>query len=96
MTPGHRVHNISIRRTHYGGSGMSIHSTGLGDDEAGTLAEDTLRGVPAIAEHIGESMRRTYYLLERGYIPAGKLGSIWIASRRALREHYARLTGAAA
>lgn len=75
---------------------MSIHSTGLGDDEAGTLAEDTLRGVPAIAEHIGELIRRTYYLLERGYIPAGKLGSIWIASRRALREHYARLTGAAA
>jgi hypothetical protein len=95
MTPGKRVHNIPIRRSIYADRAMSIHSTGLGGGEAGTLSEDTLRGVPAIAEHIGESVRRTYYILERGYIPAGKLGSIWIASRRGLRAHYARLTGAA-
>jgi len=74
---------------------MSIHSTGLGDGEAGTLSEDTLRGVSAIAEYIGESVRRTYYLLERSYLPGGKLGATWIASKRVLRAHYAALTRSA-
>jgi hypothetical protein len=50
----------------------------------------------AAADEIDEPPRRTYYLLERGLIPAGKLGNVWIASRRALRRHYAELTTAAA
>jgi hypothetical protein len=75
---------------------MSICRTGLGDDEKASLANDKLSGVQAIADEIGESRRRTYYLLERGLIPGGKLGATWIASRRTLREHYACLTGAAA
>jgi hypothetical protein len=58
-----------------------------------SLAADILRGVGAIAGFINESERRTYYLLERRLIPAGKQGACWIASRRALREHYERLTG---
>ena len=32
------------------------------------------------------------YLLERGYLPGGKLGAFWTASKRKLREHYDRLT----
>ena len=58
------------------------------------LADDLLRGVKPIAEFIGESERRTFYLCERGYIPAGKCGWQWIASKRALRAHYNRITGA--
>jgi hypothetical protein len=61
-----------------------------------TLAGDLLRGVKPIACFIDESERRTYYLLENKLLPAGKQGAIWVASRRALREHYARLTGGAA
>ena len=60
--------------------------------EMPTLADDLLSGVNAIAEFIGESRRRTYYLLEGRRLPAGKLGDRWIASRRVLRRHYARLT----
>jgi hypothetical protein len=60
-----------------------------------SVADDKLSGVPEIAAEIGENQRRTYYLLEKGLIPAGKLGATWVASRRALREHFARLTGAA-
>jgi hypothetical protein len=56
------------------------------------LAADKLSGAPAIAAFIGEPLRRTYYLLERGMIPAGQQGSIWVASRTVLREHYNRLT----
>jgi hypothetical protein len=57
-----------------------------------TFAGDCLKGVRAIADELGETPRRTYYLLENKAIPAGKLGRMWVASRRRLREHYDRLT----
>jgi hypothetical protein len=79
---------------------MSIQSTGLGDDEAvlaeGRLSEDLLRGIKSIAEFIGETPRKTFYLAERKYIPIGKEGASWIASKKRLREHYQRITGAIA
>jgi hypothetical protein len=56
------------------------------------FADDFLRGVRLIAEFIDEPERRTYYLLESGYLPAGKLGNVWLASKRRLRAHYERLT----
>jgi hypothetical protein len=59
-----------------------------------SLADDLLRGVKPIAEFLGENERRTFYLCERGYIPAGKCGSQWIASKRALRVHFDRITRA--
>jgi hypothetical protein len=55
-------------------------------------AEDLLRGVPAIAEYIGETERKTYYQCEKGLIPVGKLGATWIASKTKLRRHYDQLT----
>jgi hypothetical protein len=56
------------------------------------IAGDRLDGVAAIAEFIGEPRRRTNYLLERGIIPAGKLGNRWVAFKRRLTEHYQTLT----
>jgi hypothetical protein len=35
-------------------------------------------------------------LLEKRLLPAGKQGANWVASRRVLSEHYARLTSGAA
>jgi hypothetical protein len=55
-----------------------------------------LRGVDAIAEYIGEPRRRTFYLLEKRLIPAGKEGNLWRASKRRLRDHYDRLTAGGA
>ena len=55
-------------------------------------AEDVLSGAKAIAEFIGENERRTIYLLERGMLPAGKLGQRWVASKRTLDRHFAELT----
>ena len=60
-------------------------------DHTGTLGDDILRGVPEIAYFTGEPERRIYYLLERGLIPGGKLGAIWLASKSKLREHYSRI-----
>jgi hypothetical protein len=57
------------------------------------LSDDILRGVPAISKFVGDDdERRTYYRLEKGYIPAGKEGSTWVASKSRLRQHYADLT----
>jgi hypothetical protein len=66
------------------------------NDRDESIAADRLRGVRQIAAELDETIRRTYYLLENGLIPAGKQGGNWIGSRRALREHYERLTGSAA
>jgi hypothetical protein len=35
------------------------------------------------------SMRATFYMLERGQLPAKKIGNKWVSSRRALRRHLA-------
>jgi hypothetical protein len=60
-----------------------------------SLAEDRLVGVEAIAAFRGERKRRTQYLLDKGVIPAGKEGNIFIASKQALTAHHHKLTGGA-
>jgi hypothetical protein len=66
----------------------------MSNDKAGrSIPEDKIRGVSAISKFIGEDERRTYYLLDRRIIPAGKEGSSWIASKAALTAHYDKLTG---
>jgi hypothetical protein len=66
------------------------------DADVPRLSDDIIKGVAAIADFIGEPRRRVFYLLERGYLPAGKIGSSWVASRSALRAHYARVTHSSA
>lgn len=48
------------------------------------LNDDLLKGVSQIAEFQGESMRRVYYLLERGLLPGFKRGSIWYARKSSI------------
>jgi hypothetical protein len=60
------------------------------DDEPST---DGLRGVRAIAGFIGETERRTSYLLENRVLPAGKEGAAWIASKKRLRVYHREATG---
>ncbi len=55
-------------------------------------ADDLLHGCGAIAAFLGVSRRRAYDLLERGKLPAGHLGAIWIGSKRRLREHLDKVT----
>ncbi|MGY3409148.1 hypothetical protein ACVWZV_005261 [Bradyrhizobium sp. GM5.1] len=56
------------------------------------LADDILRGVKRISAFINEDERSTYHKLSSGRLPGGKEGNQWIASKRVLREHYARIT----
>lgn len=59
--------------------------------EPETLGDDILRGVKAIARFTGEPERRVHYLLEKGLLPAGQIGRLWVASKATLRDHYARV-----
>jgi len=68
---------------------MSDHATALPDETIN--GNDLLRGIKAIAAFTGEDERRTHYLLEKRYIPAGQIGRLWVASKRTLRQHYERV-----
>jgi hypothetical protein len=50
------------------------------------LADDLLRGAPAIAEFIGTSEAAVYHLYRKKRLPIGKLGKILIAFRSELRR----------
>lgn len=52
---------------------------------------DVLNGTPEIAEFLGVSRRRAYYLCETRQIPAGKMGRRWVARKSRLLEHIDRL-----
>lgn len=52
------------------------------------LAADILHGAQAIADYIGVDLRRAFYLLQRGYIPAVKTGATWTSTRSRLRRHF--------
>ena len=56
------------------------------------LADDLLYGAKAISKEIGQSLRQTYYALETGILPAGKVGEKWVCSRKVLRARFAKIT----
>ncbi|MGF6309955.1 hypothetical protein ABIB82_007307 [Bradyrhizobium sp. i1.8.4] len=56
------------------------------------IADDILRGVKTIADFINEDARATNHKLATGALPGGKEGNQWVASKRVLREHYAKIT----
>ena len=62
----------------------------LSTDCDGAINTDLLDGVPNIAAFIGLSHRRTYYLLEKGYLPGFKLGTKWCARKTTLHQEIER------
>jgi hypothetical protein len=54
--------------------------------------DDLLWGAKAIAAAINQTPRQTHYQLEKGLLPAGRQGDRWVASRKALAEHFKKLT----
>jgi hypothetical protein len=60
-------------------------------------ADDCLEGTTKIAEFIGVSPRRAMYLLQAGAIPGGRIGRVWVASKRKLAAAYdAKTAGSSA
>lgn len=56
-----------------------------------SLKDDLLESVDAIAEYMNKSPRQIYYLLERGLLPAFKLGGKWTARKSTLHRHIEEL-----
>jgi hypothetical protein len=54
-------------------------------DKKSSLADDLVWGGQAIGDEIGLPKHKAFYALERGYLPANKVGNIWVASRKKLR-----------
>jgi hypothetical protein len=48
-------------------------------------------GQSQVAAELGVSPRAALHLLERGLIPAGRLGGRYVVSKRLLREHFEAL-----
>ena len=62
-----------------------------------TPADDLLDGADAFVAFTGFSRRRVFYLLKKGLLPAGKLGTRWIGSKAAVRRALTQIaTGQAA
>lgn len=53
-----------------------------------SLAEDLLWGGEAIAAEINRPVKKTFYMLEIGEIPARKVGRLWVGSRTRLRQFF--------
>jgi hypothetical protein len=56
------------------------------------LAEDLLIGAREIGEYLGMSQSAAHRLLMSGAIPGGRVGALWVGSRKALDRHFAELT----
>ncbi len=49
-------------------------------------AADIALAAGVVNEHGEPNLRRTFYLLERGYLAASKVGRIWTSTPRRLRS----------
>jgi hypothetical protein len=58
-----------------------------------TLAGDLLDGAESIADFTGWPVRRVYYLLEKGLLPARKVGNRWTGLKSRIRQHIEDVEG---
>jgi hypothetical protein len=55
---------------------------------AGTLGEDLLIGIEAIASFLGQPRRRVQHWADTRAIPLIKTGNLWTGSKSVLRLHF--------
>ncbi|MDH3668007.1 MAG: helix-turn-helix domain-containing protein [Paracoccaceae bacterium] len=48
---------------------------------------DFIHGADGLAEYLGVSTRRSFYLLESGQIPAAKIGRRWVTRASAIDDY---------
>ena len=57
------------------------------DEKSDTLKGEILKGCKEIANFINESERTTFYMLEKGQLPATKIGRKWRTTKTRIRKH---------
>lgn len=74
----------------------SSSAAALDSQPAYKLSDDELKGIPAIAEFLGVTARRAYYLCERQQVPAFKLknSNVWRLRRSTYLNHIQELEAA--
>lgn len=60
--------------------------------EEGSLADDLMWGAKAIGVETGLDEKQVWHVAEHGQLPIGRVGGRLVASKKALREHFARIT----
>jgi hypothetical protein len=60
------------------------------------LNDDTLWGAKEIGAYIKQTARQAHYQLQNKLIPGGQIGGKWVASRKALDEHFRAVTSSKA
>jgi hypothetical protein len=58
----------------------------------GGLADDLLAGAREVGQYIGRTPCSAYRLLATGAIPCGRVGMLYVASKKTLDRHFAQLT----
>lgn len=56
-------------------------------------AEEIARAANILNPDGSPNLRRCFYMLEKGLLPAQKAGRVWVASRLGLRRHFATALG---
>ncbi len=56
--------------------------------EARTAVPELIWGASAIARTIGRTDRQVFHLLEKGAIPAKRIGNRWVAERNQLMKFF--------
>ena len=72
-----------------------MSSSSVKNTEVDPLKDDLLKGAERIADHMGEDLRRTFYLLETGALPAFKMAGRWYCRKSKIRARIAELEAAA-
>ncbi|HTV44842.1 MAG TPA: hypothetical protein VMF05_05965 [Stellaceae bacterium] len=62
-------------------------TTPIDDTKSGTIGSDLLWGAEAIGREIKLPIKKVFYHLEKGNLPAKKIGGLWVMSRKAFQAH---------
>ena len=73
-----------------------MSSSSAKNTEVDPLKDDLLKGAERIADHMGEDLRRVYYMCEIKAIPAFKLAGRWYCRKSKIRARIAELEARAA
>jgi hypothetical protein len=68
---------------------VGTNTQNVHDRDGRALGDDLLWGVKAIASEINRTERQTFNLVKTAAIPVRKIGGRYVASRTALRRHFA-------
>jgi hypothetical protein len=59
------------------------------DDHPGSDSLGLIWGAENIGAYVNTKPREAFYMLQKGLLPAWKVGRLWVSSKAALQKHFA-------